>query len=283
MRKNKTNPILTGVIGTPIGHSLSPVIHNYWIEKYGENGIYIPLEVSRTHFSDVIKILPKMGFVGVNITIPHKEAALMCADLVADNAALLGAANTLSLRKNGKIYANNTDGYGFLQNLKETEPTWRAVTGPALVLGAGGGSRAIIYTLLREGVPKVYLTNRTIERAKLLQNDLGNRVKVIEYVDLGAVLNEVTIIVNTTSLGMIGQPEMKFPYDSLNYRTIVYDIVYNPLRTDFLKQAEIRGCRTVEGLGMLLHQAANSYQFWFGKLPEVTLELKNLVTEKLKA
>ncbi|MYJ87929.1 MAG: shikimate dehydrogenase [Rhodobacteraceae bacterium] len=187
------------------------------------------------------------------------------------------------MRKNGKIYANNTDGYGFLQNLKETEPTWRAVTGPALVLGAGGGSRAIIYTLLREGVPKVYLTNRTIERAKLLQNDLGNRVKVIEYVDLGAVLNEVTIIVNTTSLGMIGQPEMKFPYDSLNYRTIVYDIVYNPLRTDFLKQAEIRGCRTVEGLGMLLHQAANSYQFWFGKLPEVTLELKNLVTEKLKA
>ncbi|MCY4100933.1 MAG: shikimate dehydrogenase [Rhodobacteraceae bacterium] len=283
MRKNKTNPILTGVIGTPIGHSLSPVIHNYWIEKYGDNGIYIPLEVSRTHFSDVIKILPKMGFVGVNITIPHKEAALMCADLVADNAALLGAANTLSLRKNGKIYANNTDGYGFLQNLKETEPTWRAVTGPALVLGAGGGSRAIIYTLLREGVPKVYLTNRTIERAKLLQNDLGNRVKVIEYADLGAVLNEVTIIVNTTSLGMIGQPEMKFPYDSLNYRTIVYDIVYNPLRTDFLKQAEIRGCRTVEGLGMLLHQAANSYQFWFGKLPEVTHELKNLVTEKLKA
>lgn len=224
-----------------------------------------------------------MGFGGVNITIPHKEAALLCADLVADNAALLGAANTLSLRKNGKIYANNTDGYGFLQNLKETEPTWRAVTGPALVLGAGGGSRAIIYTLLREGVPKVYLTNRTIERAKLLQNDLGNRVKVIEYADLGTALNEVSIIINTTSLGMIGQPEMKFPYDSLNHRTIVYDIVYNPLKTDFLKQAEIRGCRTVEGLGMLLHQAANSYQFWFGKLPEVTPDLKNLVTEKLKA
>ena len=283
MRKSKSNPILTGVIGTPIGHSLSPIIHNYWIEKYGENGIYIPLEVSRTHFRDVIKTLPKMGFGGVNITIPHKEAALLCADLVADNAALLGAANTLSLRKNGKIYANNTDGYGFLQNLKETEPTWRAVTGPALVLGAGGGSRAIIYTLLREGVPKVYLTNRTIERAKLLQNDLGNRVKVIEYADLGTALNEVSIIINTTSLGMIGQPEMKFPYDSLNHRTIVYDIVYNPLKTDFLKQAEIRGCRTVEGLGMLLHQAANSYQFWFGKLPEVTPDLKNLVTEKLKA
>lgn len=224
-----------------------------------------------------------MGFGGVNITIPHKETALMCADLVADNAALLGAANTLSLRKNGKIYANNTDGYGFLQNLKETEPTWRAVSGPALVLGAGGGSRAIIYTLLREGVPKVYLTNRTIERAKLLQNDLGNRIKVIEYVDLETVLNEVTLVVNTTSLGMIGQPKMKFPYDSLNSRTIVYDIVYNPLKTEFLKQAEIKGCRTVEGLGMLLHQAASSYQFWFGKLPEVTPELKNLVTEKLKA
>ncbi|MCY4185999.1 MAG: shikimate dehydrogenase [Rhodobacteraceae bacterium] len=283
MRKSKLTPILTGVVGTPIGHSLSPKIHNYWIEKYGENGIYIPLEVSRTNFREVIKTLPKMGFGGVNITIPHKETALMCADLVADNAALLGAANTLSLRKNGKIYANNTDGYGFLQNLKETEPTWRAVSGPALVLGAGGGSRAIIYTLLREGVPKVYLTNRTIERAKLLQNDLGNRIKVIEYVDLETVLNEVTLVVNTTSLGMIGQPKMKFPYDSLNSRTIVYDIVYNPLKTEFLKQAEIKGCRTVEGLGMLLHQAASSYQFWFGKLPEVTPELKNLVTEKLKA
>ncbi len=283
MRKSRKSPTLTGVIGTPIGHSLSPVIHNYWIEKYNENGIYVPLEVTRTNFKEVVEILPKMGFRGVNVTIPHKEAALMCADLVADNAALLGAANTLSLRKNGKIYADNTDGYGFIQNLKESEPTWRAVTGPALVLGAGGGSRAIIYSLLREGVPKVYLTNRTIERAKLLQNDLGNRIKIIDFVDLEKVLDEVTILVNTTSLGMIGQPELKLPYDKLNQRTLVYDIVYNPLKTDFLKRAAERGCRTVDGLGMLLHQAASSYQFWFGKKPEVSLELRTLVTGKLKA
>ncbi len=283
MRKSRKSPTLTGVIGTPIGHSLSPVIHNYWIEKYNENGIYVPLEVTRTNFKEVVEILPKMGFRGVNVTIPHKEAALMCADLVADNAALLGAANTLSLRKNGKIYADNTDGYGFIQNLKEAEPTWRAVTGPALVLGAGGGSRAIIYSLLREGVPKVYLTNRTIERAKLLQNDLGNRIKIIDFVDLEKVLDEVTIMVNTTSLGMIGQPELKLPYDKLNQRTLVYDIVYNPLKTDFLKRAAERGCRTVDGLGMLLHQAASSYQFWFGKKPEVSLELRTLVTGKLKA
>ncbi len=281
MKQSRKSPILTGVIGTPIGHSLSPVIHNYWIEKYNVNGMYVPLEVSRTNFKDVIEVLSKMGFCGVNVTIPHKEAALMCADLVADNAALLGAANTLSLRKSGKIYADNTDSYGFLQNLKETVPTWRAVTGPALVIGAGGGSRAIIYSLLREGVPKVYLTNRTVERAKLLQNDLGNRVKIIDFSDMAKVLNEVTIMVNTTSLGMIGQPELKLPYDKLNQRTLVYDIVYNPLKTDFLKKAEERGCKTVDGLGMLLHQAASSYQFWFGKQPEVTDELRNLVTKKL--
>lgn len=281
MKMSRKSPILTGVIGTPIGHSLSPVIHNYWIEKYNVNGMYVPLEVSRTNFKDVIEVLSKMGFGGVNVTIPHKEAALMCADLVADNAALLGAANTLSLRKNGKIYADNTDSYGFLQNLKETVPTWRAVTGPALVIGAGGGSRAIIYSLLREGVPKVYLTNRTIERAKILQNDLGNRVKTIDFVDLAKVLNEVSILVNTTSLGMIGQPELKLPYDKLDQRTIVYDIVYNPLKTDFLKKAEERGCQIVNGLGMLLHQAASSYQFWFGNQPEVTTELKDMVIEKI--
>ncbi len=283
MKKSRKSPILTGVIGTPIGHSLSPVIHNYWIEKYNMNGMYVPLEVSRTNFKDVIEVLSKMGFGGVNVTIPHKEAALMCADLVADNAALLGAANTLSLRKNGKIYADNTDSYGFLQNLKETVPTWRAVTGPALVIGAGGGSRAIIYSLLREGVPKVYLTNRTIERAKLLQNDLGNRVKTIDFVDLAKVLNEVTILVNTTSLGMIGQPELKLPYEKLDSRTIVYDIVYNPLKTDFLSKAEEKGCQTVDGLGMLLHQAASSYQFWFGQQPEVTADLRNLVIKKLQS
>ena len=283
MKKSRKSPILTGVIGTPIGHSLSPVIHNYWIEKYNMNGMYVPLEVSRTNFKDVIEVLSKMGFGGVNVTIPHKVAALMCADLVADNAALLGAANTLSLRKNGKIYADNTDSYGFLQNLKETVPTWRAVTGPALVIGAGGGSRAIIYSLLREGVPKVYLTNRTIERAKLLQNDLGNRVKTIDFVDLAKVLNEVTILVNTTSLGMIGQPELKLPYEKLDSRTIVYDIVYNPLKTDFLSKAEEKGCQTVDGLGMLLHQAASSYQFWFGQQPEVTADLRNLVIKKLQS
>ena len=282
MKKSRKSPILTGVIGTPIGHSLSPAIHNFWIGKYEVNGMYVPLEVSRSNFKDVIENLSKMGFCGVNVTIPHKESALMCADLVADNAALLGAANTLSLRKNGKIYADNTDSYGFLQNLKETVPTWRAVTGPALVLGAGGGSRAIIYSLLREGVPKVYLTNRTIERAKLLQNDLGNRVKIVDFSDMGKVLNEVTILVNTTSLGMIGQPELRLPYDKLDSRTLVYDIVYNPLKTDFLKKAEKMGCQTVDGLGMLLHQAASSYQFWFGQQPEVTTELRNFVIKKLK-
>ena len=270
---------IAGVIGTPIDQSKSPYIHNYWFNYYAMNGYYVPLEVSRVNFETVVKALSKMGFRGVNVTIPHKEKAIQIADKVSDNAAVLGAANTLTFSTDGKIYADNTDGYGFIQNIKEIYPNWRANQGSVLVLGAGGGARSIVCALLNEGAPEVYVSNRTIERSQTLKSDLGNRIKLVESIQLEKMLNKIKLLVNTTSLGMIGQPELKFDINKLNPKTLVCDIVYNPLETKLLRDAKKRGCPTVGGLGMLFHQAAQSFYIWYGKKPEVTLPLRKLVLD----
>ena len=271
------NHTIAGVIGTPIDQSKSHLIHNYWFKYYNMNGYYIPLDITRANFETVVKTLGKMGFRGVNITIPHKEKAIQIADKVSDNAAVLGAANTLTFGTDGKIYADNTDGYGFIQNIVETIPNWRAKKAPALVIGAGGGSRAIVYALLQKGVSEVYVSNRTLERSETLKTDLGNRIKIIQAVQLEKILNKIEMVVNTTSLGMMGQPELKFDISKLNQRTLVCDIVYNPLDTKFLIEARKRGCPTVGGLGMLFHQAAQSFYIWYGKKPEITPELQQMV------
>lgn len=261
---------LAGVIGSPIAHSRSPQLHRHWLETYGLAGFYIPMDVASADLEEVLRSLPKMGFVGVNITIPHKEAVLRIADLVTDRATLIGAANTLIFRKDGKIHADNTDGYGFLENLRSGAPGWQAAAGPAVVLGAGGAARAVIVALIDAGVPRVILTNRTRSRAEKLQSDFGNRVEVVDWVQAGNVLEEAALVVNTTALGMTGQPEMRVPLDGLRRDTVVTDLVYNPLRTRLLETAAAKGCVTVDGLGMLLHQGVPGFERWFGPRPEVT-------------
>ncbi len=260
---------LAGVIGSPVAHSKSPQIHRHWLRTHGLSGFYIPMDVSAADLRDVLRTLPKAGFVGVNVTIPHKEAILEIADLATDRATLIGAANTLIFRKDGKIHADNTDGYGFLENLKSGAPNWDPTTGPAAVLGAGGAARAVLAALLESGVPEIFLSNRTRVRAEKLASDFGQRITVVDWVKVGNIIEDAHLIVNTTSLGMIGKSEMRIPLDGLRPGQIVTDLVYTPLRTKLLAQADQAGCTTVDGLGMLLHQAVPGFERWFGQRPDV--------------
>ena len=260
---------LAGVIGSPVAHSRSPRVHRHWLNTYGIAGFYIPMDVAQNDLEQVIRTLPKMGFVGVNITIPYKETVLAIADKITDRATLIGAANTLIFSKDGKIHADNTDGYGFFENLRNGAPDWDPKAAPAVVLGAGGAARAVVASLTGAGVPEVLLTNRTRVRAEKLKEDFGQRVRVVDWVQAGNIMEEVGLVVNTTSLGMVGKPEMRVPLDGLEKGTVVTDLVYTPLKTHLLQVAEQAGCITVDGLGMLLHQAVPGFERWFGVRPEV--------------
>ncbi|MFZ5963604.1 shikimate dehydrogenase [Thalassococcus sp. BH17M4-6] len=268
---------LAGVIGAPIAHSKSPRLHAHWLRKYGLAGHYIPMEVPADKLQEALRLLPDLGFVGVNVTIPYKEKVMEMADLVTDRATLIGAANTLIFRKDGKIHADNTDGYGFIENLRQGAPDWAPKTGPAVVLGAGGAARAIVASLLDVGVPEIRLTNRTRIRADKLREDFGHRITVVEWVQAGNVLDDAVTVVNTTSLGMVGKPEMRVPLDGLQPGTVVSDLVYTPLDTRFLTVAREQGCITVDGLGMLLHQGVPGFERWFGQRPEVDESLRAAV------
>ncbi|EPX77624.1 shikimate dehydrogenase [Litoreibacter arenae] len=268
---------LAGVIGQPITQSKSPVVHAHWLRRYGIRGHYIPMDVSSVDLPHVLNNLPRMGFRGVNITIPHKESVLDIADVISDRAALIGAANTLTFQSDGKLHADNTDGLGFIANLKQEAPGWNPQAGPALVLGAGGASRAVVAALLHERVPEIILTNRTRARADALKAHFGGKIKVVDWTQAASHLDETATLVNTTALGMTGKEELKLNLGRLTSDTLVTDIVYNPLTTPLLAQAEARGCQTVDGLGMLLHQAVPGFERWFGRAPEVDAELRNAV------
>lgn len=267
---------LAGVIGAPISHSQSPKLHGYWLKRYGINGHYVPLHIEQMDLKEALQTLPKMGFVGANVTIPHKETVLGLADIVTDRAALIGAANTLIFRPDGKLYADNTDGYGFVENLRSSA-NWDPTSGPAAVLGAGGAARAVIASLLEVGVPEIRLSNRTRMRSDVLRSEFGTKVVVCEWVNAADMLDGVATLVNTTSLGMVGQPELKLSLDRLNPKAVVTDIVYTPLRTGLLKRAAEMGCQTVDGLGMLLHQAAPGFERWFGRRPDVDEATRNFI------
>ena len=260
---------LAGVVGHPIAHSRSPSLHNYWLRRYGLKGHYIPIDIAPSDLAELIRALPRLGFVGVNITIPHKEDILHFADIVTDRAALIGAANTLIFRKDGKIHADNTDGSGFIANIRQSAPAWAPAAGPAVVLGAGGAARAVVAALIEVGVPEIRLANRTRPRADALRSDFGAKVHVHEWVQAGNLLDDAVTVVNTTSLGMTGKPDFNVPLTRLNPRALVTDLVYTPLKTQFLIEAEALGCTVVDGLGMLLHQAAPGFERWFGIRPEV--------------
>ena len=268
---------LAGVIGHPIAHSKSPQLHGYWLRRYGIKGHYIPMDIGHADLKDALAALPKLGFVGLNVTIPHKETVLQLADIVTDRAALIGAANTLIFRKDGRIHADNTDGSGFMANLRQNAPHWVPANGPAVVFGAGGAARAVIAALIEVGVPEIRLANRTRPRAEAIRADFGAKLAVIDWVQAANMLEGAVTVINTTSLGMVGKPDFRVPLDALDKSALVSDLVYNPLQTQLLRDAKSRGCTTVDGLGMLLHQAAPGFERWFGQRPDVDDATRNAV------
>ncbi len=268
---------LAGVIGDPIAHSLSPRLHGHWLRRYGLRGHYVPLHIAHANLADALRLLPQMGFVGVNITIPHKEYVLSLASHVTDRAALIGAANTLTFLTDGRVQADNTDGVGFLENIRQNLPGWTAASGPALVLGAGGAAKAIVSALIQDGAPRVHIVNRTRSRADALRDQFGARVESHDWTRIPDLMSDVALIVNTTSLGMVGQPPLVLDLSRLSPPTVVTDIVYKPLETDLLVQARAMGCETVDGLGMLLHQAVPGFERWFGHTPNVDDDLRQAV------
>jgi len=260
---------LAGVIGAPIAHTKSPKLHGHWLCQTGVPGHYIPLHIEPSDLKQTLKMLPKMGFVGLNVTVPHKETVMRLVDIVTDRATLIGAANTLIFKRDGKIQADNTDGYGFIENLTSGAPDWNATAGPALVLGAGGAARAVIAALLEYNTPEIFLTNRTRDRAENLKDIFGPKVKIIDWVDAANAVEDAALVVNATSLGMQGKPELRVPLDGLRLETVVTDLVYAPLKTTLLETAQDIGCRTVDGLGMLIYQAAPGFKHWFGADPVI--------------
>ncbi len=266
-----------GVIGNPISHSLSPKLHTYWLNRYGLEGEYTALQVTEDALEQTLRDLPKQGFIGANVTIPHKVRVMQFADQITDRATLIGAANTLIFKEDGRIFADNTDGYGFMANLKQGAPDWNPKAGPAVIFGAGGAARAIIVALVDAGVPEIIISNRTRPKAEALRADFGARIRVVDWVQADMMLEDANTVINTTSLGMVGAQEFKVSLDGLRPEAVVTDIVYNPLRTPFLRAAEEKGCTTVDGLGMLLHQGVPGFERWFGQRPEVDEETRHAV------
>ena len=268
---------LAGVFGWPVAHSLSPRLHGYWLASYGIDGAYVPLAVRPEDFGDALRTLPRLGFAGVNVTVPHKEAALAAADRADDGAKRIGAANTLVFGDGGRIEASNTDAFGFLENIRATIPGWSGAAGPAVVLGAGGAARAVVAALIEAGAPEVRLVNRTADRAKAVAAHIGGPVAVVPWAERADALAGAAILVNTTVLGMTGKPALDLDLGRLPSGAIVNDIVYVPLETPLLKAAARRGHQVVDGLGMLLHQARPGFRAWFGVAPSVTADLRAYV------
>lgn len=264
------------VAGWPIDHSRSPLIHSYWLQQLGIEGAYERVAIRPGEFAAFAEGIGKGGLVGANVTLPHKEAAFVACDWVTPNAADLGAVNTL-WRDGGKLCGDNTDVAGFLANLDEQAPQWREGTRHAIVLGAGGAARAIIRGLTSSGVDRIVIVNRTSERAARLAQQSGSATSSEPASALPRLLAEADLLVNASSLGMVGQPPLDIDLAPLNERAIVADIVYIPLETPLLAAARGRGLCAVEGLGMLLHQAAPGFERWFGVRPAVTRELRTLI------
>jgi shikimate dehydrogenase len=268
------------VIGWPSGHSRSPLIHNYWIKQHGLTAEYRREAVPPDRFSDFIATLAEQGYVGANVTLPHKEAALALSD-PDDRARAVGAANTLWLQ-GGDLRSTNTDVEGFVENLDATAPRWDVGLDTAIVLGAGGAARAVVFALLNRGVGRIHVVNRSFERAETLRARFGDKVHPARWEEMTGLFGGAQLLVNTTSLGMTGQPDLNVNVARLPESAVVCDIVYVPLETSLLVAAKQRGLRTADGLGMLLHQAVRGFSLWFGVRPEVTAELRALVEADLK-
>lgn len=264
------------VIGWPISHSRSPIIHGYWLKKHGIDGSYTRLPVEPEKLGHFIATLSENGLSGCNVTLPHKENVYGLVTIADEATRKLGAVNTVYQRE-GITLGTNTDGEGFLNSLKSGAPSFTIRNGRAVVLGAGGAALAIVNALLNEGAEEVMVVNRSLEKAEALRTRFGNKLKPVNWDNRAGVLSEADLLVNTTSLGMTGQPDLDIDLSRLPASAVVTDIVYTPLRTKLLDDAAARGHVVVEGLGMLLHQAVRGFELWFGVRPEVTAELHDLV------
>ena len=273
---------LAGVMGWPVAHSRSPRLHGFWLEHYGIDGAYLPLPVRPEKLEAALRALPVLGFAGCNLTIPHKEAALKLIDRIDPLAKRIGAVNTVVVSSEGELSGSNTDVFGFRENLLAGAPGWRADRGPAVVIGAGGASRAALAVLTDGGAKEIRLLNRTRDRAEALAALFGPTVKVIDWDERAAALEGTTLLVNSTSLGMTGQPPLDLALDALPRDAVVTDMVYVPLETQLLRDARHRGNVAVDGLGMLLHQGRPGFAAWFGVDPEVTAAQREAVLATMR-
>lgn len=269
-----------GVIGWPIHHSRSPVIHGYWLKQYGIDGTYDAIAISPDEVSSFLKNFREKGLQGANVTIPHKETLIPYLDEIDNSAQKIGAVNTIWLKDN-KLLGMNTDWIGFAANLDDHVPDWSKNNNCALVLGAGGAARGVLFALIDRGFKEIYLANRTYERALSLKDVFGEQIKPIQWSEIGSVLLKANLIVNTTSLGMEGQPPLEIDLVDVDEKTLVTDIVYSPLVTPLIAKAKARGLTTVDGLGMLLHQAAPGFEKWFGVFPKVDETLRQMVIKDM--
>lgn len=271
---------IAGVIGWPVAHSRSPRLHGYWLDRYRIDGAYVPLAVPPARIAQAIAALPALGFAGANVTVPHKEAALAAVDEADNLARRIGAVNTIAVREDASLFGTNTDGYGFIQNLDQSGPGWPRGR-PAAVLGAGGSARAVVVALADAGLPEIRLCNRTRSRAEALADEIEAPIAVIDWEARAGALDGAGLLVNTTTLGMTGTEPLAIDLGPLPADAVVTDLVYVPLVTPLLAQAAARGLRTVDGLGMLLHQARPGFRMWFGRDPEVSAELRDFVLQDL--
>ena len=283
---NPTAPVrpafaLAGVIGWPVAHSRSPLIHNYWLEKHGFAGSYVQLAVAPGHLSVALPGLAALGFKGCNITIPHKVDALQLVHMLDANAARVGAINTVVVQPDGQLKGMNTDGFGYIQSLLDAKPDWRADAGPITVLGAGGAARAVVLALKEQGAKEIRLLNRSPDKAKALAAEFGAPISALPWEQRHDALADCALLVNTTSMGMHGGLELDLSLSKLPVRALVSDIIYVPMQTALLAAAQARGNQTVNGLGMLLNQARPAFEAWFGVLPDITPELRALVENTL--
>jgi len=281
---DRAGPDLGGVMGWPVGHSLSPDLHGFWLERYACSGYYVPLAVRPERLGDAIRALPALGFSGINITLPHKESALAEVDRVEATACRIGAINLVVVDRKGGLEGRNTDAYGFLAHLQASLQSWRETTSTALILGAGGAARAAAVALLEAGLAHIYLVNRTQARAQQLVTSLDSpRVQSAPWPDRSSLLKEVGLLVNTTTLGMQGNPPLRLPLSLMPESAIVYDIVYRPLETQLLADARACGLCAVDGLGMLIHQAVPAFEVFFGCRPEADEAVRNRLLARLEA
>jgi len=269
--------LLAGVMGDPVMHSRSPKLHNYWLAKYGLAGTYVPLAIGAERLRAALRALPALGFAGCNLTIPHKEAALDIVDKLDPLARRIGAVNCVVVAPDGSLEGRNHDGFGYIESVREAQPKWRADTGPIVVIGAGGGARAVLVGLVDQGAREIRLVNRTPVRGKALAQDLGGPIGALRWEEREAALEGAAMLINATNQGMLGEPPLDIALDRLPVSALVSDIVYIPRETALLAAARRRGNPTVNGLGMLLHQARPAFHAWFGIMPDVTPELRAMI------